>query len=75
MDTSLDNIKLSRRQINDMQHCIKKGWFATSPSDSWQELVDMGLSTVSRDPFNRNDVVYRLTPKGRDWLAKALYQI
>lgn len=63
------DIKLSLHQINNMKHCLKKGWFATSPNDSWQEIVNLGFATCSSDPFNHNDVVYRLTEAGSSYLS------
>lgn len=66
------DIKLSLHQINNMKHCLRKGWFATSPDDSWQELVDIGFATCRRDPINADDVVYRLTNAGSSYLSRLM---
>lgn len=67
-------IKLSATQIQQMQHCRKKGYFSTPKDKDWDELVEAGLATMGKDPFCSSCVVYRLTDEGKMFLSKIAAQ-
>lgn len=64
------DIKLTSTQIANMQHCSRKGYFATSSTESWDEVVSYGLATSKEDPFCKGSKVYYLTKEGYDYLSK-----
>ena len=66
----MKEIRLTAMQIANMQHCARKGYFATSSTDSWDEIVKYGLATKRQDPFNERSAVFHLTQDGYEYLNK-----
>ena len=66
-------MELTNNQIAIMKHCISgpnRNWFGTSfnckDSKDFEKLVDAGLATKESPPaWMGDDVIYRLTDKGR----------
>lgn len=66
----MSEIKLSAQQIACMRHCARKSYFATSPTDDWEEIVSFGLAYRTEDPFCKGSKVYRLSQSGYEFLEK-----